>query len=170
MKRVILVLLMTALVISGCGDDEEKTKEIRDSELTLQANTVIGTLAPGCQTGELENWYEVVSVNGQMFQDEARAFADLGPDSAPAALDRLLELQETMLAVPVPECRTDLNALMQTVMQGMIDDFRLYSTLQIQQGEIQERIRLARERYDAEVVPILQETEQDLVQRLSEGG
>lgn len=167
MKRYFLLFIL--ILLSACGDDSEEVKEVRDSELTQQANTVIGTPAVGCQTGELETWYETASVNAQMFQDEARTFADLGPDSAPAALDRLIELQEATLTVPVPECMADLNGLMQTLMQATIEDFRQYSTLQIQQGEVQERVRLARERYDAEVLPLLQQTEAQLVERLQEG-
>lgn len=171
MKRYTPFLLILMLLMAACGDDpkEQEAKEVRDAEMTLQAIPPVGTIVPGCQVAELENWYEIVSINAQIFQDEARTFADLGADSAPAALDRLIELEDGLMTVTVPECMSDVNTLIHTIMQTMIEDFRQYSSGTIQQGEIQERTRLARERYDSEVRPILEQTQAQLNQRLQEG-
>ncbi len=170
MKRLWLIVLIPFLLVACGGDDKkedekQEAEEVRNSEMTLQAIPAVGTLVPGCDTAELENWYEINSANGQLFQDDARTYADLGPENASTGIDRLMSLQEAMMEVPVPECMSDLNTLLQSIMTATLSDFQMYAAGQIQQGDIQVMTAAGRDRYELEVRPVLEQTEAQLIER-----
>lgn len=172
MKQLYLLFILV-FMLAACGGDEKKeeqAEENQQTEATLQVFPPVGTVVPGCELAELENWYEMTNANSLLFQDDALVYMDLGPESAAEGLDRLMTMQEAMVAVPVPECVNDVNSLIHMLMESTLEDFRQYSAGVIQQGELQERTRQNRARYDNEVRLLLQQTETQLMERLQSNG
>jgi len=163
------ILCVLVLFLAACQEDERLVGDpIRSEPVDLFAPTQAVVLA-GCETTDLENWYEVVSVNATSFRNESFGFAALSPEAAFTAVNRLSDLRDTVNGVGVPECATMQQRLLLGIMETTIEAFVSYSNGQLDQATLIERVTADHVLYDTEFKPQMDSTLTNLDQRLQEG-
>ena len=167
-KPVLLLVaaLLGGLLLPACGD-RVSSDPPPGIPITIQAEP-LGTVLPGCQTGELEDWYELAGSLVVTFRDESLAALDGLPDTLVLALLRLSDLRDAIAAQPVPECAMLAHNTILVHVRQTLDAFQAYAAGKVAEDALRAEVQAAAEAISTTVAGVLDTTRTQLEQGLSE--
>lgn len=158
-------LVLWMILLSACREEVGLLPEQSPNNSDLFAPTQ-ATIVAGCETGELEGWYESFSANSHSFYAEAPTFTALASDSIALPINRLGDLRDAIMALPVPECVAPLHGQQQANMTAVIDAFVAYQQGETTQTDLQSVVEDAQQRHNNELLPEIEALQGSLTERL----
>lgn len=165
------VLLLAAALLSGvllaaCGG-RESSDPPRGILITFQPEP-LGTVLPGCQPGELEDWYEVAGSLVMEFREESLAALDGLPDTLAPALRRLSDLRNAIASQPAPECAALAHDTSLAYMRQSLEAFQTHAAGTMTESALRSEVQAAADAISTTVAGLLENTRSQLEQGLSE--
>jgi hypothetical protein len=133
------ILIIWSLILTACGDKEEKKVAPPPNLVITYEPQPISTLLPGCEASEVESWLEVSGTLIYTFRDESLAAINLQPDQMENTLNRLIDLRDAIARQATPECAVQPQSLIQSVINSMMIAFQRYTNGVISQEELSQQ-------------------------------
>jgi hypothetical protein len=166
LRTLICLLLAGLMLLAACGKD----KELRDPPpgivITIQPQPD-ATVMAGCQTGELESWYEVTSSNLASFRQASQAGLNSSQVDAAGVFNRLLNLRDAIARQPTPECTVSVHGIIMQQITETLTAYQEYVNGELSQAGLRERVEAANRSIDTEIAGLLAGTQAGLEQQLA---
>jgi len=162
----LVAVLLSGLLLPACGD-KAGSNPPPGILITIQAEP-LGTVLPGCQPGELEDWYELAGSLVMRFRDESLAALDGLPDTLVPTLLRLSDLRDAIASQPVPECAVLAHNTILIHLRQSLDAFQSYSAGTMAEDALRAEVRAAANAISTTVADLLENTRIQLETGLSE--
>jgi hypothetical protein len=177
MRRWIGVFCAGAMLLAACGGDDERLADgpaVNDGGGQEGVQSVpqdvsvpiIMTVVPGCDTAQMEDWYEGVSFNAKAFRDQSVGATAMGIDMADDNVSSLSDMRDGVYNLAVPECVATLHRQIQLFMDNVIASFIDFMNGTIQQDILAQEVSAAQANFDATILPELQGISENLSDRL----
>ena len=165
MKRFLIVLVCVAL-LAACGESGDKSPP-PNIVITIQPQPD-ATIMPGCETADLESWYEVAGSLIQTFRDESEKALGLSPEQTMPVLSRLIDLRDAIALQPAPECALTVHSSLLVQVRTMLTTFQRYINGDIDEEALRSQITESNRHIDTEIRGLLAGTQAGLEQQLRE--
>jgi hypothetical protein len=163
---LLVTILAGSLALGACGEDRDR-KLPPNVVITLPPEP-IATIKPGCETSDLESWYEVASTLINTFIQESRSAVDLAPADMPAIISRLTDLRDAIATQPTPECAGETQSAILLHSRTMLSAFERYGNGDITRQELRTRIDSATQEIQTRVTAMLAGLQSGLEERLAQ--
>jgi hypothetical protein len=163
-RLLFVVLLLGGAALAACGGDDDGSPP-PNRIITIQPQPD-ATILPGCQTGELESWYEVAGSLITTFNRESLAAIELDPEQMSVTLNRLIDLRNAIAGQPTPECAIPAQTEILLTIRGMLTAFERYTNGEIPQEDMSQQIKIASDKIDTDIAALLESTQSDLEEQL----
>jgi hypothetical protein len=162
---ILLTILIGGLALAACGGDDDEDRLPPSRLVTIQPQPE-ATVLPGCETGDLESWYEVAGTLVNRFGQESMAALNLEPDKVISVVERLIDLREAIAAQPTPECALSVHGEILIRINGMLTSFQRYANGDITQDELRQQIEEANLQIETDIATLLATKQKELEERL----
>jgi hypothetical protein len=167
LSGLLLVTILTgSLALAACGENRDRRLP-PNVVITLQPEP-IATIKPGCETGDLESWYEVASTLINTFIQESKKAVDLAPADMPAIISRLTDLRDAIATRPTPECAGATQNAILLYSRTMLSAFERYGNGNITRQELRTKIDSATQEIETGVTSMLAGLQSGLEEQLAQ--
>ena len=165
-RLLFVVLLLGGAALAACGGDNDGAPP-PNRIITIQPQPD-ATILPGCQTSDLESWYEVAGSLITTFNRESLAAIELTPEQMSVTLNRLIDLRNAIAGQATPECAIPAQTEILLAMRSMLTAFERYANGEIPQDDMSQQIKNASDKIDTDIAALLASTQSDLEEQLRE--
>lgn len=152
---------LAALLLAACGSNTQPG--LPPSRLITLPPVPAGTLAAGCETGELESWFEVAAPLTGSFAEESLAALTLAPsDALLDLLSRQSDLIERIVREPVPECAAPVQAEIVRRLRAINTAFSQFQGAAITADELRATVTLEHQALQTDVAGLMSDLNRGL--------
>lgn len=163
---LLVAVLLSGLLFAACGDRMSNSPP-PSILITIQPEP-LGTVLPGCQPDELEDWYELAGSLVMTFRDESLAALGKLPNTLVPTLLRLADLRDAVASQPVPECAALAHSTILTHMRQSLDAFQAHAAGTVAEDALRGEVQAAADAISTTVAGLLENTRLQLEDSLSE--